>query len=632
MRRNLVLGLIVFLFLFFGQTAYVFAADQPKMTFEEVERLIDSSPNKEVRAYFKSVPRGIELKSYDVILRGVHREPGKKVIMFVMSRHIAAGMSGSPAYVDGKLIGAVAYSFSNFTFSSYTWGGISPISLMTEEAELDNQNLGITRTFNYGGMLFKPIIVGNRKIPGLESVSGGKFIVTTSSAGTTTATKAAKPALKAGMPIVVDLVEWTDEKGETTTISAMGTITYIGDDGKVFAFGHPFLNSRKVVYSFRTAEVIGTVDSEYDSFKLSGKSSEVLGAITFDAAYGISGVTSLDELSKLHDFTLQLKREGKSIQRFSIKVADSVLTPLLAQAAFRMIGQTYGAPLPQESSVTQLETRVELDGYEPIVWKELFASEIMRFGPSTIYLSSYDQAFQVFFTRIYGSLFGSRYDFKISNVSVSANFISGRDRILKLGAYKFPNKIIWGENPVLEILFVSQDNSVAIAKSIPIKIEWDKVEKPVYKKDTLNTEKASEKVVWGALVINSAAMFFSTLTNGERQKFLPEYFLGPEDFLDHFSGQLEITNQKIFIRVNVRPKSGLLDETIAQAEDIIPKEAVADNDSEWYVIRGGLAGRKNTVREENVIFFNFDLPQALGGYIFGQNMFESISFEVVLEN
>ena len=203
---------------------------------------------------------------------------------------------------------------------------------------------------------------------------------------------------------------------------------------------------------------------------------------------------------------------------------------------------------------------------------------------------------------------------------------------MKLGAYKFPNKIIWGENPVLEILFVSQDNSVAIAKSIPIKIEWDKVEKPVYKKDTLNTEKASEKVVWGALVINSAAMFFSTLTNGERQKFLPEYFLGPEDFLDHFSGQLEITNQKIFIRVNVRPKSGLLDETIAQAEDIIPKEAVADNDSEWYVIRGGLAGRKNTVREENVIFFNFDLPQALGGYIFGQNMFESISFEVVLEN
>ena len=158
------------------------------------------------------------------------------------------------------------------------------------------------------------------------------------------------------------------------------------------------------------------------------------------------------------------------------------------------------------------------------------------------------------------------------------------------------------------------------------------MEKPVYKTDTLNTEKASEKVVWGALVINSAAMFFSTLTNGERQKFLPEYFLGPEDFLDHFSGQLEITNQKIFIRVNVRPKSGLLDETIAQAEDIIPKEAVADNDSEWYVIRGGLAGRKNTVREENVIFFNFDLPQALGGYIFGQNMFESISFEVVLEN
>src|SRR3989338_7339723 len=100
---------------------------------------------------------------------------------------------------------------------------------MMEEAESGSQNLGMTRSFNYQGMSFKPIAVGDREISGLESVFGGKFIVTTSSAGTTTTANAAKPALKAGMPIVVDLIEWTDEKGEVSTISAMGTITYVGD-------------------------------------------------------------------------------------------------------------------------------------------------------------------------------------------------------------------------------------------------------------------------------------------------------------------------------------------------------------------------------------------------------------------
>ena len=84
---------------------------QDLMSLEEVENLIDSSPNKEVQAYFHSVERGTQIKKYDVVLRGVLKQPGFKVIMFVTTHKIVAGMSGSPVYLNGKLVGAPAFGF-----------------------------------------------------------------------------------------------------------------------------------------------------------------------------------------------------------------------------------------------------------------------------------------------------------------------------------------------------------------------------------------------------------------------------------------------------------------------------------------------------------------------------------------
>lgn len=631
MRKNILLLLALFSLFSFGQVSYVLAADQPIMALEEVERLIDSNPNKEIKAYFKSVERGTKLTVYQIILRGVYKEPGLKIIMFVTSEKIVAGMSGSPVFVGEKQIGALAYSFNNFNFPNWAWGGIAPISLMMEESKSAIQKMGASRTFNYNGMAFEPIAVGDRQIPGLELLGGGRFMVSTTSAGETTLA-VTQDTLKAGMPIVVDLIEWTDEKNETTTVSAMGTVTYIDDDGKIFAFGHPFYNSQDVVYSFRTAEVMGTVYSQGGSYKLSGKMSNILGAITFDAAYGVYGSTSLNELKKIHHFNLEFKKEGRFLHRFDIKVADSILTPLLAQAAFKMIGEANGAPLPQEVSVTQFETKVELKGHKPLVWKELFASGSTKFGPSTIYTSSYSAASEAFFSGIYSSLFNNQYGLKISDVSVSVNFIPGRNKVLQLGAYKFPNKIIWGMDPVLEILFVSQDNLVAIAKKMPIKIGWDKVEKPVYKKDTLEIDKNNEKVVWGTLRIDGASYFFNSLTGSEKQKIVPDYFLGVEDFLENFSRRLEATNQKIYLRISLRPRSGLFDEAIAQAEDIMPEGITNSDDLGWRVIEGGLAKRKNTVKNENMVIFYINLPQVPSGYVVDQRMTEIIAFEVVLEN
>ena len=50
--------------------------------------------------------------------------------------NVAAGMSGSPVYIDGKLVGAIALRFS--TFSPDAMCGITPIELMLEVNEFDD--------------------------------------------------------------------------------------------------------------------------------------------------------------------------------------------------------------------------------------------------------------------------------------------------------------------------------------------------------------------------------------------------------------------------------------------------------------------------------------------------------------
>ena len=86
--------LLVFLLLF-AVSSPVLAQDL--MTWQEVERLIDASPNGEVKAYFESVERGTKKERYDIVLRGVYKEPGFKVVMFVTTHRIV-GIA-----VDGKI-------------------------------------------------------------------------------------------------------------------------------------------------------------------------------------------------------------------------------------------------------------------------------------------------------------------------------------------------------------------------------------------------------------------------------------------------------------------------------------------------------------------------------------------------
>src|SRR6185436_10170730 len=84
-----------------------------------------------------TVFEGTKIEDFKVTVIGVLENVGPKQSMIVARLEggplektgVIAGMSGSPVFIGGKLIGAVAYGFP---FSKETIGGITPIAEMVE--------------------------------------------------------------------------------------------------------------------------------------------------------------------------------------------------------------------------------------------------------------------------------------------------------------------------------------------------------------------------------------------------------------------------------------------------------------------------------------------------------------------
>ena len=98
-----------------------------------------------------TVFRGTEPEPFEVIVTGVLQNalgPGKSLIVCeltdprVQSMGAVAGMSGSPVFVEGRLVGAVAYGFP---FSKETIAGLTPIGEMIEATRTETPRAASAR-------------------------------------------------------------------------------------------------------------------------------------------------------------------------------------------------------------------------------------------------------------------------------------------------------------------------------------------------------------------------------------------------------------------------------------------------------------------------------------------------------
>ncbi|MCL4782147.1 MAG: hypothetical protein KJZ70_03850 [Bryobacterales bacterium] len=234
--------------------------------------------------------------------------------------NVAGGMSGSPVYIDGKLVGAVSLRLS--VFSPDAICGITPIEQMLEINEFDDTlppgakvpekavNTasvklpdGLARQVMAAGSQLSSPLAGAQLTPietplafsgftddtldtfgpmlrqmGLQPVRGG------AGAAMNTAKPAAgwEDSLRPGAPVAGVLVS-----GDMS-ITGLGTVTY--NDGKrVLAFGHPFFNLGPVSMPMAKGEVLMVLSSKFQPNKIAN-ATEVVGALRQDRHSGIMGV------------------------------------------------------------------------------------------------------------------------------------------------------------------------------------------------------------------------------------------------------------------------------------------------------------------------------------------------------
>jgi len=310
----------------------------------------------------RSVFLGDKIEEFDVEILGVMRNvrPKKDMIVArvkgeaVERAGVIEGMSGSPVYVDGKLIGALAYKFANFAKEPIA--GITPIGEMlaiskrgasratfsaripvvkhmtlNDLFEVYSQHYSRDLSLVAEGRMFSPIgvpLVVNgfsqdvlRRVEPFFSKIG--FSPMNAALTGQTEEQISLPDLKleGGDSVGVQLVT-----GDLS-MSSIGTVTYV-DGNKVFAFGHPMYNLGSVEYTMTKAEVIGIMPSLQSSFKLTSKETPI-GRITQDRTPGVFG--EIGQMPRMIPLNITLQNDKGEKKEYHVKLTeDKIFTPLLA--------------------------------------------------------------------------------------------------------------------------------------------------------------------------------------------------------------------------------------------------------------------------------------------------------------
>jgi hypothetical protein len=330
-------------------------------------------PLAEVRPGMKGSGRsvffGSKIEEFQVEVLGVLENAGPKqsIILARLSggpldrTGVLQGMSGSPVYINGKLVGAVS---SSFAFSREPIAGIRPMEellragrqsaarmVRLEPREVtfgDSRLVELATPVSFGGFTqravdqFAPQLRGIGLEPRQGVLGGGD-------AGD----RMGDPSqLQPGSMISVQLVS-----GDLN-VGADGTLTHI-DGKRVYAFGHRFLAAGATEMPFARAEVLTLLPNLQTSFKISA-ARELMGAITNDESVGVSG--EIGRMARM--VPTRIAFGGGATYNLRI-VEDRFLTPFLFQMAmFSTIDATERSIGAETLNVTGT---IQLAGGQPAV-------------------------------------------------------------------------------------------------------------------------------------------------------------------------------------------------------------------------------------------------------------------------
>ncbi len=313
---------------------------------------------------------------------------------------VVAGMSGSPVYIDGKLLGALSYRIGQF--SKEPIAGITPIAEMLAvngKADLPQQNVartayGFKPTPSPGALgeaallperssatetagtsdihpietplvlsgfspeavrFFQEHVAASGLLP-IAGLGGGSA----DSAHPVLTAASAAPSLLPGSAVSALMVRGDLE------VAATCTVTYV-DPQQVLACGHPITRYGNVSMPMTKADVVATLASPLNAFKIVN-TTETIGAFTEDRSSAIRGVLG----ESAHMIPVAIHTHGLRDKTLHVEVIDNPdITPgALMVSLYQALleNNSYAAELSY-----QLRGTVNIAGYPPLHLKSLIA-------------------------------------------------------------------------------------------------------------------------------------------------------------------------------------------------------------------------------------------------------------------
>jgi hypothetical protein len=340
----------------------------------------------------RTVFQGTTIEEFKVLILGVLRNtmgPRRDLILArleggpLAKSGVIAGMSGSPVYIDGRLVGALSYALGQF--STEPIAGITPFGEMVEATAVSvpraaaarlrwdgtltpvamvaavRRALGVASPFAQRasevtplgtladgayprlGTLLRPIatplmIAGYDRSamePLLAAFEDRGFLPVSGASMPGGGQEKAPPQqapLRPGDAIGVSLVDGDLVMGAT------GTVTEV-DGQRVYAFGHPLYNIGPTRFPMTRAYVHTILPSLLSSSKLSS-TGDVIGTIVQDRATAIAGTLGPPPSRVQVRLSLETERGLRKSFRFAL-ADDQLLTPLLLYASLANIMGAY---------------------------------------------------------------------------------------------------------------------------------------------------------------------------------------------------------------------------------------------------------------------------------------------------
>ena len=274
-----------------------------------------------MHGYAKTVVHGTKIETFDVdvlgIMKGKGATGGDLVLVKVsgplidQTEGIAQGMSGSPVYIDGKLLGAVAYGFPQ---SGGRIGMVTPIGDMLKLWTIDDgKDTGLTPPSSKGLIPLTTPLMASGYTPDAMDFLAGKmqdFHMVPFASASASQDDVPQP-LEPGSAVSATMVTGDLKLG------AVGTVTYVDGD-RMVAFGHPFMDRGNTDYFMHNSYIFTVIPSKNIPFKLGSVGAEI-GTVNQDRGAGIGGMMgpTLSVTSVYHAISNAMDRKGQGTVDFT---------------------------------------------------------------------------------------------------------------------------------------------------------------------------------------------------------------------------------------------------------------------------------------------------------------------------